>query len=155
MPVPNAVADPAAAKVPAVGSAVASVLSIAQEWAMGLLGVPIGVPLAAFAGVLYGLSFRDPMRPLALWGNVVIATVISSVAAPLTTLVVLHYVGAPATGASGVMAGVAAVLGFGTQYLRPWLRARRDRMLNRAVDRVLGAPAHHGEDGDRNEEGGA
>lgn len=134
----QAIAEPAVTNVIAAGSALASVLSIAQGWAVGLLGVPLGVPLAAIAGVLYGVTFRDPMTARELWGNIIGCTVLGSVCAPLAG----YYLGTPVAG----VAGLAAVIGFLTQYSHSWLQARRDRLFDAAADRVLG-PSDHGEGG--------
>jgi len=132
----------ALAKVGAAIPAAASVLSVVQDWALGLLGVPIGVPLAAFSGVLYGLSYRDPMRSGRLWVNVGASTIFSSVLSPLGAFMVLRWFALPEIWQSAVMVGLAAVSGFATQYGHRWARTRRDRLLDRAADRILGpAPA--------------
>ncbi len=128
----QAAADPAMAKTAALGSGIASALSFLQDQVASLLGVPIGVPLAALAAVLYGLTFREPMNARALWSNIIGCTFLASAGAPLAG----YYLGTPAA----VMAGVAAVIGFLTQYSHSWLKTRRDRLLDGATDRVLGPP---------------
>jgi len=97
--------------------------------------VPIGVRWPRSPG-LYGLSFREPMRPGKLWVNLIASTVLASVLAPLATLLATRWLG-PATAASAVTVGLAGAIGFCTQYLHRWLRTRRDRLLDGAVDRVL------------------
>lgn len=114
----------------ACAAAAASALDIAQQWAMALLGVSLGVPLAGFAGTLYGLSFRAPLTPLALWVNLIGGTLLSSVTAPLAG----SAFGLPVA----VMAGVAGVIGWGLQFAQPWLLARRESLLDRAAGRVVG-----------------
>ncbi len=57
----QAAADPAMAKTAALGSGIASALSFLQDQVASLLGVPIGVPLAALAAVLYGTTAALPI----------------------------------------------------------------------------------------------
>lgn len=106
------------------------VLAALQEWTTHLLGVSIGVPVAAFAGTFYGLSFRAPMKPWVLWLNLGAGSVLASVLAPLTG----HVFALPVP----AQAGAAAVLGFLLQYAQPWLLDRRQRILDGAADRALG-----------------
>ncbi len=131
----------AVAKLGASLSVAASVGSVVQDWAIGLLGVPIGVPLAAFAGVIYGLPFRSQMRPLALWANIGVSTALASVLAPLGGHLILGWFGG-GYGPAAAVAGAAALLGFGSQYGHGGLRARRDRLLDRAagIGRKEGKP---------------
>lgn len=114
----------------ACAAAAASALDIAQQWAMALLGVSLGVPLAGFAGTLYGLSFRAPLSPLALWVNLVGGTLLASFTAPLAG----SAFGLPVA----VMAGVAGVIGWGLQFAQPWLLQRRESLLDRTAGKVLG-----------------
>lgn len=100
-------------------------MATAQEWVTYFLGVSIGVPVAAFAGTFYGLSFRSPMKPWVLWVNLVAGSVLASVLAPLAG----HMLSIPAP----AQAGAAAVLGFLLQYAQPWLLDRRSRILDRAL----------------------
>lgn len=112
------------------GAAAAGFFATLQEWVTHLLGVSIGVPVAAFAGTFYGLSFRAPMKPWVLWVNLVAGSVLASVLAPLTG----HLFSLPLP----AQAGAAAVLGFLLQYAQPWLLDRRTRLLDSAADRALG-----------------
>lgn len=127
----QAVADPVMAKTAAAGSAAASALSILQDVAVGAFGMPLGVPLAALAATLYGITYREPMSGAKLWLNIAAGTIVSSSSAPLLQ----YYLGTPPV----ALAGVAAAIAFVLQYARPWLKARRDRLLDGAADRVLGA----------------
>lgn len=126
------VSDNSITQAGAICSAGASLLSCVQEWALALLGVPIGVPLGCLAGVLYGLSFREPMRPAALTVNVLGCTVFGSVVAPLGSYVFMP--SAPVA----VLAGLATIIGFLTQYVQPWLKSRRDAVLDRTADKLFG-----------------
>lgn len=110
-------------------AAATSVLSFVQDWSGALLGVPIGVPVAGFAGALFGLLFREALSPLMLWVNIAATSVLASVVAPLAQ----HYLGAPAP----LTAALAGVLAFLAQYAQPWLKARREQLLDAAAGKVI------------------
>lgn len=109
-------------------AAVSAGLALLQQIVLALLGVSLTVPVAAFAGVMYGLTYRDPMTPTALWLNIVGATLLSSVCAPLLG----HLVSAPEL----LVAGIAGCTGFLSQYGYTWARDRRTKILDTAAEKL-------------------
>lgn len=114
----------------ACAAAVAGIVDILQQYAEGLLGVSIAVPLFAFAGTLYGMSYRAPLRPVPFWINLAAGTFVATGLAPFAG----SLIGQP----PAVAAGIATVLGFALQYMQPWLLSRRERVLDKAAGRLLG-----------------
>lgn len=111
-------------------AAAAGLIDLLQQYAQGLFGVSIAVPLFAFAGTLYGMSYRAPLAPVAFWSNLIVGTFVATGTAPL----VQNLIGQP----TAVAAGIATVMGFALQYLQPWLLSRRDPLLDKAAGKVLG-----------------
>ena len=135
--------DPGAAQAIAGASGVASVIAILQEWALALLGVPLGVPLAAFAGTCYGASFRETRSAVAFWRSVLATALLASIVSPLAA----HAIGVDAR----LAAPVAAVLGWLLEWGAPWLKANGHRMASDAWARLMG----RGNEPPRGPEGGA
>jgi hypothetical protein len=119
------------------GATAASALVLTQEWALALFGQPLVVVLAGFAGTFYGLSYRDPMKPGALWMNIVITTFMATAGA---SLLATYYTIAPAG-----LAGLAAVSGFVLQVLQPWLKKNLPGVLDGVRDKYL--PRRRDDDG--------
>lgn len=119
------------------GATAASALVLTQEWALALFGQPLVVVLAGFAGVFYGLSFRDPMKPGALWMSIIITTFMATAGASLLSV---YYTIAPAG-----LAGLAAVTGFGLQVFQPWLKKNLPGVLDGVRDKYL--PRRRDDDG--------
>lgn len=117
----------------ACAAAVAGAIEMLQQYTLGLFGVSIAVPLFAFAGTLYGMSYRAPLRPVSLWINLIAGTFVATGTAPL----VGNLIGQP----PAVAAGIATVIGFALQYMQPWLLSRRTPLLDKAAGRVLGQDA--------------
>lgn len=118
----------------ATGAAVSAVsatgaLLAAQDWALALFGVPLFVVLAGFAGVFYGITFREPLRPSVLWANIILTTFLATAGGG----VLAAYWNMPAA----ALAGATAISGFALQVFQPWLKANLPAFLNAARDWVL------------------
>jgi hypothetical protein len=114
----------------ATSAALSAVLAIFQQLVLATLGVSLLVPVAAFAGVMYGITYRDAMTVKVLWGNIIGATIFVSVIAPA----IGHWLKVPEV----LTAGVAGMLGFLSQYTHAYIKQRQRNILNRALTRVLG-----------------
>ena len=127
----SAAMDPGLAQTVASVSGVAAVVTVLQDAALLVLGVPLGVPLAGFAGACYGASFREPRTPSAFWRSVLVTTVFASIVAPLAAKVIgvpdLRY-----------FAGVAAVLAWALEWGAPWLKRNGSRLMDDLWARTVG-----------------
>ena len=108
-------------------AATAGALATAQNIALALFGVPLFVVLAGFAGVFYGLTFRDPMKPAELWVNIILTTFLATASGG----VLAAYWNMPAA----ALAGASAISGFGLQWLQPLLKKNQARIADSFMDR--------------------
>lgn len=126
--------DPGTAQAIAGASAAGSLIAVLQEWALALLGVPLGVPLAGFAGACYGASYREPRTAPAFWRSVLLTTAMASIFSPLAAhglkVEDLRYA-----------APVAALLGWLLEWGAPWLKANGGRMASDAWAKFFPRPA--------------
>lgn len=102
-------------------------LVTAQNWALALFGVPLFVVLAGFAGVFYGLTFREPMRPVMLWANIILTTFLATSGGALLTA---YWTLPPAA-----LAGACAIAGFALQWIQPILKKHQERIVSGFLDK--------------------
>ena len=118
------------------GASAAAALVTAQNWALVLFGVPLFVVLAGFAGVFYGLTFREPMRPVMLWGTVILTTFLATAAGGWAAA---YWDLAPTA-----LAGLSAMAGFVLVYGQPWLKKNLPGVLDGLRDKFLPRPPKDG-----------
>jgi hypothetical protein len=101
------------------------------------MGVPVAVVVLSFGGTFYGIGYREPMTWYWLWFNILGGTFFASAIAPLAA----YPFGLPVA----LTAPIGGLLGFLLQYAHPWLKARRERILDKTADKVLGNFSDKGE----------
>lgn len=102
----------------------------AQDISNAIFGVPLFVIMAGFAGVVYGLTYRDAMKPKRLWGEIIFCTIIATAATPL----IASWYTVPAVG----MAGISAIVGFVLQWGQPILSKNQQRIVDMALEKLFG-----------------
>ena len=112
--------DPVVFKIAALtSSAVSGVTSVATfDLTMGILGVPLSVFLAGFAGALVSLSFLPPpvsdedrsKTVLGMAGHVLSGTFLSAFTQPLAIFAINHYL-KPDVAPPAISLGIAGILG--------------------------------------------
>ncbi len=112
------------------GTSVIGSFAMAQDLSNAVFGVPLFVIMAGFAGVAYGLTYRDAMSPKRLWAEIVLCTIIATAATPF---IALQYE-VPKAG----LAGISAIVGFALQWSQPIISKNQQRFVDMFLERVFG-----------------